>query len=242
MGCGVDLQATPPTIAAGAPLSLDGTLSCREAESAAGQTVTLYQKLARTSGFAIAASATTEANGTFQFAPLRLQINSVFYVGADGAKSARTSVSVAAPITGSGVHRSAKVALLITLSTPTAGTQLFIGGGRTAGAGTAARGAVTFSGTVSPVDAGATVTLQREFRRAAWHRIGVGQVDGEGNYSILHTFTRPGKANIRVIVHSHGLFVTSASTPVSYVISRRRSKHVTIQAPVNPVAEVTPAA
>jgi len=239
-GCSVKLQATPPTITARAPLSLDGTLSCPEAASAADQTVTLYQKVARTPGFAIAATATTETNGTFQFAPFGLEINSVFYVGAAGATSARTSVKVAPPVTFSGARTSVKVAPLVTLSAPAAGTQLFIGGGRTARASAVGRDAVTFSGTVSPADAGATVTLQREFRREAWHRIGVGQVDGEGNYSIVHTFSRPGEANLRVLVHSHGLYVTSASTPVSYQISRRRSRQVTIQASVDPVAYGSP--
>ena len=36
-GCSISLEATPPTITAGALLSLAGTLSCPEAASAAGQ-------------------------------------------------------------------------------------------------------------------------------------------------------------------------------------------------------------
>src|ERR1039458_5206975 len=67
-GCSVNLEATPPMITAGAPLSLVGTLDCPEAASAADQTVTLYQKVARTPGFNITGTTTTEANGTFQFA------------------------------------------------------------------------------------------------------------------------------------------------------------------------------
>jgi hypothetical protein len=219
--CSVELEATPSTLTAGVELSLNGTVSCPETGSAANQTVTLYQKLAHTHAFAIVATTTTEANGTFHFTPSAPQFNSDFYATAEGSASASTSV---------------KVAPLVTLSAPAAGTQLFIGGAPTARASTVAASGVTFSGSVSPAAAGTTVTLQREFRREAWHRIGVGQVDSEGNYSIIHTFERPGEANIRVVLHAHGLDLTSASKPVRYQISRRRSKHVTIQASADPVA------
>ncbi len=232
--CSVSLEATPPTIAAGAPLTLTGTLSCPEAGSSAdqtaaadlatvaGQSVTLYQKVAHTPGFSMLAIASTEANGTFRFTPSGVEVNSVFYVRAGGAKSARVSV---------------KVTPKVTIEAPTAGTQLFVGAAHAASDGAADSGTVTFTGKVSPADAGATVALQREYAGESWHHIGTGLLDAEGGYSIEHTFFRAGQATVRVVVHSHGLYMNSASTPATYQISRRsRSRQITIQGSTDPIA------
>jgi hypothetical protein len=45
---------------------------------------------------------------------------------------------------------------------------------------------------------------------------------------------RPGEANVRVVVHSHGLFMTSASAPLTYQISRRRGRQLTIASSADP--------
>jgi hypothetical protein len=209
-GCDVSLEATASTIAPASPLSLAGTLSCPEGVSAAGQTVTLYQKVARTSGFNVAATASTEANGDFHFALSGPEGNSVFYVRSEGVKSARTRVKVAGP--------------QVVIDAPANGTPLFVAASRAAAASGGDNSTVTFTGRVSPADPGATVTLQREYRPAKWHRVGVGQVNTEGGFSIPHTFYRPGEANIRVVVHFHGLYADSISAPVTYQISRQRRK------------------
>jgi hypothetical protein len=221
-GCSMTLQATPTLITAGAPLSLAGTLSCPEASSVADQTVTLDQMIARSGDFYIAATTTTEADGTFQFAPTDLAVNSTFYVSADGAQSESTSV---------------KVAPQVTIDTPLAGSELFAGSvrARRADAGADDADAVTFTGTVTPANAGTRVALQREDGDGAWSRIGGGEVNAEGQYSITHTFYRPGRANIRVVVRSHGLAMTTVSTPVTYQISRRRNRLLTIQASTDPI-------
>ncbi len=226
--CSVELQATASILSAGEPLSLTGRLSCTEAASVAEQPVSLFQKLARTPGFNVLATTTTAADGSFQFKPEGLETNSIFYVRAGDAHSDRIAV---------------KIAPHVTISAPLAGAQLFIGGAHAASGGTHAAdpsiddgSAVTFTGTVSPADSGATVSLQREYRRGAWHRIGGGgRVDDEGKYSIVHSFSRPGQANIRVVVHSHGLSMTSASAPVSYQLSRDRHRQITIDASANPL-------
>ncbi len=218
--CTIDLKAASRIATAGEPLILSGTLDCTEAQAAADQTVTLYQKLSHTPGFNISATTSTEADGVFQFSLSNLEGNSVFYVGADAATSTHTSV---------------KVAPQITIASPTAGTELFTGTFRALRASAENTDAVTFSGTVSAADAGATVSLQREYSKEAWHRIGGGGVvNDEGRFSIAHTFLRPGEASVRVVVHSHGLFVTSASAPVTYQISRRRSRQLTIASSANP--------
>jgi hypothetical protein len=220
-GCSVDLAATPSILNATEPLQLVGAVSCPEAASAAGQTVTLYQKLAHAPGFNAVATTTTEEDGAFKFVQTGLEVNSVFYVLAADASSARASV---------------KLAPQVTLSSPATGTPLFIGGGPAARASAAGSSAVTFTGTVTPADPGTTVVLQREYRREAWHEIAVGVVGEEGKYTIVHTFARPGQANLRVVVHGHKLDMTAASTPVSYQISRRRQQPITIVASGNPLA------
>jgi len=207
-GCSIDLVATPAAVAPGAPLALSGTLSCPEVASAAGQAVTLFQKLSHTTGFNTATGTTTEANGEFTFTLSGPEVDSVLYVRSDGVKSAHVRVEIDA--------------LQVAIDTPIAGTQLIAAGAadRTASDSAADANAVTFTGTAGSAAAGETVTLQREYRKEAWHRIGVGQVDPEGGFSIPHTFVRPGQANIRVVVHSHGRYAAAVSAPVSYQISR----------------------
>jgi hypothetical protein len=221
-GCSITLRATPAILTPEASLSLVGTLSCPEASDAASQTVTLHQMLARSGGFYVAATTTTEANGAFQFAPAALAIDSTFYVSADGAESESANVEVAPRVT---------------IATPLAGTELFVGSGHAtrADASSESDSAVTFTGTVAPANAGTRVTLQREDGDGAWSRIGGGEVNAAGQYSIAHTFYRPGRANIRVVVHGHGLDASAVSAPVTYQISRGRNRQVTIQASADPI-------
>ncbi|HTD08505.1 MAG TPA: hypothetical protein VK680_06415 [Solirubrobacteraceae bacterium] len=229
-GCTVTLDATPSLVTAEDPLSLSGTLSCPEGSSAAGQTVTLFQMLARSGSSYEAATTTTEADGTYKFTPTSLAVNSGFYVSAAGAQSQTTRV---------------KVSPHVTIATPLDGTQLLVGSGRAtrAAAPSDSANAVTFTGMVTPANVGTRVALQRETRDGAWARIGGGEVNAQGEYSILHTFYRPGRANIRVIVHDHGLTLTAVSAPVTYQIARRHNRQITIQPSAEPPAgEVPPAA
>jgi hypothetical protein len=219
-GCTVELQA-PQIVTSEASLTLTGTVSCPELGEAGEQTVTLYQKLVGTPGYTAAATSTTEADGDFQFQLTGLGLNSAFYVRVGDAKSARIRVQVAPSVT---------------IASPTIGTPLFTGGGsRATSASTLASSAVTFAGTVSPADAGATVILEREFTRGGWVSIGAGHVNEEGNYSIAHTFSKPGVTTIRVVVRSHRIYMKTASTPVTYLISPRRKSAVTIQPSSDPL-------
>jgi len=220
-GCTIRLRA-PHLASAGAPLAIYGTLSCAEGESAAEQTVALYGRLVHTSGFTLAATATTQAGGAFEL-PTTLEGDSVFYARAGAARSARTLV---------------KAAPTVVLTAPAAGTPLLVAGARRASSAAApAAGAVTFTGTLSPAGAGANVQLQRQLRGGGWMRIAFGHVQAGGAFSIAHTFSRPGEVTLRALVRSHGRFVTSASAPVTYLLTRR------LGAPVasKPSSLVTPA-
>jgi len=206
-GCSITLQA-PEVAAAGAPLALSGAIGCAEAQAESGQTVTLYQKLVGTPGFQPVATATSEAGGAFHLALAALEGNSVFYALAGDARSARSRVQ-AAPA--------------ITIAAPAAGAVLPSERGHASSAtAPPAGGAVTFTGTVSPADAGTTVALQRELGDDRWQRIATGHVQPDGDYSVVHAFGRAGKITLRVLVRSHGRFMTSASAPATYTVSGRR--------------------
>ncbi len=223
-GCSVNLQAPAP-ITAGDAVSLLGSLSCAEAASAAGQTVTVYQNAAHASGFVLAGTTTTEADGSFRFTPSGLDTNTVFYAISDGSKSERVRVMVT-PV--------------VVLTAPAAGMRLFTGATRVQ-ADASVSNAVTFTGTISPTGTGAVVALQRQDGSdGRWHHIGVGRVGDEGTYSITHTFHKPGNANIRVVAHFPGLHMSAASAPAAYEITRRQHEQLTIQASADTISYEQP--
>ena len=93
------------------------------------------------------------------------------------------------------------------------------------------RNRATFTGAVSPADAGAELVLQRENATSSeeWNAIQLGTVEEGGLYSITHTFGVPGDANIRVVVRPHGKFsVRGISNTLSYGISQKQNPSLTI--------------
>jgi hypothetical protein len=121
------------------------------------------------------------------------------------------------------------VAPTVTLAGPAEHTQLFTG----------LRNRTTFSGTVSPADAGARIVLQRENATAneEWHAIQRGIVGPGGSYSLTHTFVIPGDANIRVVVRPFWRFtVRGVSSPLSYDISQKENPALTLSASADPIA------
>jgi hypothetical protein len=220
-GCQAEIGVASSTITAGESATLAGSLVCAVSAGAAEQTVTIYQHDVGTPGFSVAGSATTEASGAYRFTTGELETNGVFYVRCQGARSERVSV---------------KVAPLVTISPSPEDTQLSIAG-RRGDAGASASNTVTFAGTVGPDAAGARVVLQRESSTVEenWLRIGVGEVGPDGAYSITHTFSIPGSANIRVVVRARGL-LAGVSEPLSYQIAQRQNPRLTIQASPGPLS------
>lgn len=221
-GSGCTVQLRPQAVTAEAAATLVGAVTCPQTAEPAQQTVTLYQKLAGTPGFTAVATTSPESNGQFQFATDGLGLDSIFYVRIAGAKSARVRVQLA-PV--------------VTIASPVAGTPLFTAAGaRSASAGTLSSSAVTFTGTVSPTDAGATVVLERGFKDGGWVSIGSGHVDEEGDYSIPYTFSKAGQTRVRVLVRRHSIYMKGASAPVTYLVSSRRRDGVTIEPSADPLA------
>lgn len=212
--CRISMTVAPRQIVAGEPIVIFGQLRCANQADAAGREVVLYHHLAGIGGFGIVQSVTTDANGFYSIAPADgvVETNRSFYVRSLGARSATKQLKVSAQVT---------------LTGPTEG-QLLTGFPNRA----------TFTGTVSPADAGARVILQRQNATTGndWHRIDRGVVDANGNFTIVHRFIVPGDANIRVLVRSQRRNVPSVSNVLAYSISQAQNPALTIQASADPVA------
>ena len=214
--CQVSLEASSPRITAGETVTLRGHLVCASGMSAADEPVTIYQRQirARASGSSEVGTATTEADGSYQFTPTAFNTSSVFVARFPTAHNARTVVNVAPVVTIS--------------SGPAAGAQLFTG----------ARNRLTVTGTVSPAATGAHVALQAEYAATGeqWRVIAIGRVGPEGQYSLAHRFRSPGEVSVRVIVHPNGPNVAAASKPLSYVVSQAQNPQLTIQTSADPIS------
>jgi hypothetical protein len=211
-GCHVTLNVAPRLVTAGESTLAFGHLSCEEAN----QTVTLYESSVTSPGYSVAGTTTTEEHGFYKITANDLTTNSTFYVTAGPAQSGHRTVRVAAQVTVSGPPEGVVPTALRT--------------GR--------RNRVTFTGTVSPSDAGALVVLQRQsaIQGNEWHRIGLGQVGKEGGFSIAHTFVVAGDANIRVVVRSGKRNAASASNVLSYEITQAQNPQLTIESSANPIS------
>jgi|GEM_PF-956230 len=217
--CHVEIEVASRHLTVGESAAVDGSLTCPIPAEAAEQTIAIYQHTVGTPGFLAAGAATAQASGAFLFTTEALEANSVFYARASHSHSHRVSV---------------KVAPLVTISGPPAGAQLAIArhrGAANASASTSGGDTVTFSGTISPDQAGAPVVLQREGVniQESWSRLALGVVGADGKYSITHRFTVPGTANVRVVARVKGMPVGISET-LSYEVSRRQNPQLTIQA------------
>jgi hypothetical protein len=213
--CHVRLTAEPHVVTFGESAELFGTLVCPGAPAAsAGQAVIAYQH-SLGSGLRIAGTTVTGAGGAFSLGTPALASDSVFYVKAGNSRSVKRVVRVAPLVTLAANGISEPSALAVSTNHH-----------------------VLFTGTVSPADAGATVYLQREasISNEEWAGIDRGVVRGDGSYQILHTFVRPGEANLRVIVRPHGFFdVRGISNTISMQVSQRQNPRLTIFTSADPV-------
>lgn len=211
--CSVNLNVAPRQITAGDSVVAFGRLRCTRPANTAGQTVQLFAHAHGTPGFTLAQSTRTDARGFYELTQAGVQSDSSFYVRSHRAQSGRRHVRVAAQVT---------------LSGPPEGTQLLTG----------RPNQVTFTGTVSPADAGARVILQRQNAVTGneWRRIDRGFVAANGTFSIVHRFIVPADANLRVIVRSDGVNVPSPSNVLTYEISQAQNPRLTIVASSDPIS------
>jgi hypothetical protein len=211
--CAININF-PREIPAAQPVTVFGRLNCVNPSRAANQLVKLFHHLPGLPGFSFVQSTTTDRNGFYEIpnADGIVESNRSWYVRSRGARSATKRIRVAAQVT---------------LSGPTE-TQLLTG----------FPNRVTFTGTVSPVDVGASVILQRQNAVTGedWRRIDSGVLDATGKFTIVHTFIVPGDANIRVLVRSQRRNIPSESNELAYSISQAQNPDLTIQASADPIA------
>jgi hypothetical protein len=218
-GCHITLFAEPHVITSGESVQLFGQLRCPAIADTSGQSVTLLQRVGRPrSGERVAATLPTGTAGFYSIVIPSVTTNTYFSVRAAGARSGIKAV---------------KVAPVVKLEGPRETRALLTG----------ARNLVTFTGTVSPAAAGAVVALQREDATSneEWRTIQLGVVGAGGSFTIVHKFSIPGDANIRVVVRPHPPFtVRGVSNTLSYVISQRQNPNLTLNASADPVPFGTP--
>ncbi|HTA14881.1 MAG TPA: hypothetical protein VK781_08500 [Solirubrobacteraceae bacterium] len=211
--CAVDINVAPRETVAGEPVIVFGRLRCVNQANAANQEVKLFHHLVGQPGYGFVQSATTDANGFYEFANVDgvVETNRLWFVRSHNARSTAKRIRVAAQVT---------------LSGPAEGQLL-----------TGVPNRVTFTGAVSPADVGARVILQRQNATTGseWHHIDSGVVDASGNFTIVHAFVVPGDANIRVLVRSQRRNIPSESNLLAYSISQAQNPDLTIQASADPI-------
>ena len=145
--CRVSLFAAPHEIASGESAQLFGRVRCA-ADGGVGQTVTVYERAVGSSAFTTLGTTTAGADGLYSIVAPALTSDTLFYASAASTRSTTKAV---------------KVAPVVTVAGPTEGSQSTEGAALLTGPGHR----VTFTGAVSPADAGAVVVLQRQNVRVA---------------------------------------------------------------------------
>lgn len=216
-GCRVKLNVAPHLLTAGESVLAYGQLTCKSSISLQGQTVTLYEHSAGAPGYIVAGTATTDEHGFYDLTASAILTNSTFYASAGSAQSGLRSVRVAAQATLVGPSEGSQILTALKTGRPNK---------------------VTFTGTVSPADVGATVVLQRQnaITGNEWHRIQFGVVQPGGGFTITHDFVVAGDANIRVLIRSDQRNIPSPSNVLNYEISQAQNPQLTISSSADPIA------
>ncbi|HYM56152.1 MAG TPA: hypothetical protein VES97_12385, partial [Solirubrobacteraceae bacterium] len=221
IGCRISAFAEPHVVTSGESVQVFGALNCIGGASTASQTITVYEHSVGTPGIKVLGTATTGPGGFYSIIAPALTADSAFQARFLGARSA---------------NRVVKVAPQVTLGGPADGSQLLTGARTLSGV---IRRGVTFTGTVTPADAGALVTLQRENATSneEWRAIQRGVVGPGGTFSLTHVFVAPGDANIRVVVRKHMRFtIRGVSNTLSYEISQAENPKLTINTSADPIS------
>ena len=211
--CHVTMVAEPRLVTDGETAQLFGQLLCPNGAVTTGQAVTVFEHSVGSPGFQVLGTPTTGAGGFYSIVTPSLSNDSIFYARVGGARSGSKPI---------------RVAPLVTVKGPAESTQLRTG----------KHNVVTFTGTITPADQGATLVLQREQSTSfeEWHAIQFGAVGAGGAYSITHKFVIPGDANIRVVVRRHNrASFRGVSNTLSYVISQAENPNLTLESTQDPI-------
>ncbi len=174
----------------------------------AGAADTPVQLLARTaqqSGFTQVAEADTDASGDYTFAPQTPLASTFYRVQGAGKKSAVLYEGVKFVLTAG-----------VSATTIQSGQPL------------------TFSGAVTPGEAGHVVYLERENAAGTgFHVVEVGEVSADSTYTITHTFYDVGTSVVRIKLPGGPLNATTDSTPFTVSVTAAPSETLAPEAPGN---------
>ncbi len=208
--CAIALEG-PSQLSADEAVVLKGQLTCAEAGEAAAQQVQIFERTADTPGFVEAATALTEPDGSFTATLAPAEAKSFFYARVGRSRSA---------------HVVTRVTPLVTLVGPARGAVFqATRHGR-------AETPISFSGTVSPDDAGALVTLQRErpLGGGRWRPVATAQVGDDGGFAFEHAFRAAGPLVLRARLHRHAHTLAAVSEALSYEVAQAQNPALTIAA------------
>jgi hypothetical protein len=213
-GCRVRLAVSPHIVTSGESALLTGDYICSGA-AVAGQTATFYEHVAGAGSFNPIGTATTGATGEFTGTASAVVADSDFYAVVNSARSATRTVKVAPQVT--------------VIPPAPEGTAFFTGFAHR----------VAFTGSVSPEDRGAEVVLERENGTVSeeWGMIQRHVfVQPDGTFSLVHRFSVPGDANLRIVVRPHGRFdVRGVSDAMSYSVTQTQNPNLTLEPSPRPV-------
>lgn len=96
---------------------------------------------------------------------------------------------------------------------------------------------ISFTGTVTPANAGRRVLLQRQVgvNGDRWTAIDAGVVHADGGYTIVHRFRVPGDSTLRTVLLANRRTLRSASTPISITVQQLQVAGFTIGASADPI-------
>jgi hypothetical protein len=222
-GCRLSISPSSKRIAAGEAVGLSGVVTCPPGASADAQRVTISQRQtgAGPTPLAVVATAATSADGAYALAPTTLEQNTIF--------RARIGAS------GHGAQTAVKVAPVVTLSGPDPSAQSSALG---APAARGARAKATFTGTVTPMDAGEQVALQVAYpgNPEQWRTVALGHVGSDGGYSIKHGFRIAGAISVRTVARTWRHHVPATSNVISYEAPQPQNPQLTIHTSADPIS------
>ena len=200
---GLTINATPNPINAGDAVLIYGQLN---GQPLGGQTILLYQHVAGShQGYTLAGQTTTQSNGFYSFDNIAgVESNTSYFTKESGAQ---------------GVHSRTvdeRVAALVSIAAnPT-----------TADTSTP----ITFSGQVTPNQAGHRVLLQEQNQKTGdWHTLKTGELSSSSSYSISYRWRTPGVRDVRALFPGDGTNIAGASDGVTVTIQQSQVPGFTIQ-------------
>lgn len=219
--CNPTIQASSTLVTAGDEVRISGTLGCPNLAGSMGHLATISQseRGAGTASQPVPTSVSAETDGSYAFTTDALHANTLFRIH----------------VGNRGMHIVVKVAPEVTLSAPAPAASRSSARGPST---TRHLARATFSGAVTPVEAGARVSLQVAYAGTdeQWRAVAFGSVDAEGRYSITHGFRTPGQASVRVVVHPGAGKVAGASEALAYEVPQAQNPQLTILSSADPLA------